>query len=157
MDIIDLKTNDRSDDLISGLVSIWEKSVRASHFFLTEKDIADIRQQVAPALKMIPVLLVAIDDDNIVGFAGIFEDKLEMLFIDPVYFGQGMGYTLINYCFKQYNIQFVDVNEQNPQAAGFYRHLGFQVFERTETDGQGNPFPILKMELKKDKQINNPE
>ena len=33
MDIIDLKINDRSDDLINGLVSVWEKSVRASHFF----------------------------------------------------------------------------------------------------------------------------
>ena len=38
------------------------------------------------------------------------------------------------------------MNEQNPQAEGFYRHLGFRTFERTETDGQGNPFPILKME-----------
>lgn len=146
MDIIDLKTNDRSDDLISGLVSIWEKSVRASHFFLTEKDIADIRQQVAPALKMIPVLLVTIDDDNIVGFAGIFEDKLEMLFIDPVYFGQGMGYTLINYCFKQYNIQFVDVNEQNPQAFKFYQRQGFSVIKRSPLDSDGRPFPILHLQ-----------
>lgn len=146
MDIIDLKTNDRSDDLISGLVSIWEKSVRTSHFFLTEKDIADIRQQVAPALKMIPVLLVAIDDDNIVGFAGIFEDKLEMLFIDPVYFGQGMGYTLINYCFKQYNIQFVDVNEQNPQAFKFYQRQGFSVIKRSPLDSDGRPFPILHLQ-----------
>lgn len=146
MDIIDLKTNDRSDDLISGLVSIWEKSVRASHFFLTEKDIADIRQQIAPALKMIPVLLVAIDDDNIVGFAGIFEDKLEMLFIDPVYFGQGMGYTLINYCFKQYNIQFVDVNEQNPQAFKFYQRQGFSVIKRSPLDSDGRPFPILHLQ-----------
>ncbi len=146
MDIIDLKTNDRSDDLISGLVSIWEKSVRASHFFLTEKDIAEIRQQVAPALKMIPVLLVAIDDDNIVGFAGIFEDKLEMLFIDPVYFGQGMGYTLINYCFKQYNIQFVDVNEQNPQAFKFYQRQGFSVIKRSPLDSDGRPFPILHLQ-----------
>lgn len=146
MDIIDLKTNDRSDDLISGLVSIWEKSVRASHFFLTEKDIADIRQQVAPALKMIPVLLVAIDDDNIVGFAGIFKDKLEMLFIDPVYFGQGMGYTLINYCFKQYNIQFVDVNEQNPQAFKFYQRQGFSVIKRSPLDSDGRPFPILHLQ-----------
>lgn len=146
MDIIDLKTNDRSDDLISGLVSIWEKSVRASHFFLTEKDIAEIRQQVAPALKMIPVLLVAIDDDNIVGFAGIFEDKLEMLFIDPVYFGQGMGYTLINYCFKQYNIQFVDVNEQNPQAFKFYQRQGFSVIKRSPLDSDSRPFPILHLQ-----------
>lgn len=100
MDIIDLKTNNRSDDLINELVSVWEKSVSASHFFLTEKDITEIREQVAPAFKMIPVLLVAIDDDKVIGFAGIYENKLEMLFIDSAYFGQGMGYKLINYCFE---------------------------------------------------------
>lgn len=148
MDIIDLKTNDRSDDLINELVSVWEKSVSASHFFLTEKDITEIREQVAPAFKMIPVLLVAIDDDKVIGFAGIYENKLEMLFVDPAYFGQGMGYKLINYCFEQYNIQFVDVNEQNPRAFKFYQRQGFSVIERSPLDSDGRPFPILHMQKK---------
>jgi putative acetyltransferase len=43
---------------------------------------------------------------------------------------------------------YVDVTEQNHQAAGFYKHLEFEVFERTELDEQGNPFPILKMKLR---------
>jgi len=42
----------------------------------------------------------------------------------------------------------VDVNEQNPQAEGFYKHIGFEVFEHNKFDEQGNPFPILKMKLK---------
>lgn len=95
---------------------------------------------------MIPVLLVAIDDDKVIGFAGIYENKLEMLFIDPAYFGQGMGYKLINYCFEQYNIQFVDVNEQNPRAFKFYQRQGFSVIERSPLDSDGRPFPILHMQ-----------
>ena len=39
------------------------------------------------------------------------------------------------------------VNEQNPQARGFYEHMGFTVRERSETDDQGNPYPILRMVL----------
>ena len=32
-------------------------------------------------------------------------------------------------------------------AVGFYEHYGFEVFDRSETDGMGDPFPILHMRL----------
>ena len=41
--------------------------------------------------------------------------------------------------------QEVTVNEQNPQADGFYEHLGFQTYKRTECDEEGNPYPLLYM------------
>lgn len=41
--------------------------------------------------------------------------------------------------------QEVAVNEQNPQAVGFYEHLGFQTYKRTECDEEGNPYPLLYM------------
>lgn len=37
------------------------------------------------------------------------------------------------------------VHEQNPQAVGFYAHMGFTPYLRTETDEQGGPYPILYM------------
>ena len=43
------------------------------------------------------------------------------------------------------SIQEVTVNEQNPQAVGFYEHLGFQTYKRTECDEEGNPYPLLYM------------
>lgn len=42
---------------------------------------------------------------------------------------------------------YVDVNEQNEQAAGFYRHMGFVVKHRSALDEQGNPFPVLHLAL----------
>lgn len=39
----------------------------------------------------------------------------------------------------------MDVNEQNTQAAGFYRKMGFTAFRRDALDDQGNSFPILRM------------
>ena len=44
-------------------------------------------------------------------------------------------------------IRHVDVNEQNPQALGFYRHLGFEQVGRSPLDGQGRPFPLLHLRL----------
>ena len=41
--------------------------------------------------------------------------------------------------------QEVTVNEQYPQAVGFYEHLGFQTYKRTECDEEGNPYPLLFM------------
>ena len=44
-------------------------------------------------------------------------------------------------------LERVTVNEQNPQAIGFYRHMGFQTYRRTECDQQGRPYPLLYMRL----------
>ena len=41
----------------------------------------------------------------------------------------------------------VDVNEQNPQALGFYLRLGFVRHGRSPVDGSGKPFPILHLRL----------
>ncbi len=40
----------------------------------------------------------------------------------------------------------VDVNEQNPQAVGFYEHMGFEVISRSPLDSLGKPFPLLHMQ-----------
>lgn len=37
------------------------------------------------------------------------------------------------------------MDEQNPLAKGFYEHVGFQVYQRTGHDKQGNPYPLLYM------------
>ncbi|MDA4833452.1 GNAT family N-acetyltransferase, partial [Enterobacter hormaechei] len=38
------------------------------------------------------------------------------------------------------------VNEQNPDAHGFYRHCGFVAVGRSERDGSGRPFPLIHMQ-----------
>lgn len=135
----------RTDILLNALTSLWEASVRSTHHFLMEDDI----QKLVPFLKMglteIETLIIMFEEDIPVAFMGINAAKIEMLFVSPNFFNKGLGKELVTLAIKEYDIKYVDVNEQNPQAAGFYRHLGFEVFERTELDEQGNPFPILKM------------
>lgn len=136
----------RTKDTVNTLARLWEASVRRSHHFLTEADIRQLTPFVKYGLAHIERLFVAYVQNEPAGFICLEKNKIEMLFVAPDFWGMGIGKELVLMAFRNFNIRYVDVNEQNPQAEGFYRHLGFRTFERTETDGQGNPFPILKME-----------
>lgn len=94
-----IETADRTPTLLRQLLEVWERSVRATHLFLSDGEIRQIKQYVPQALG-------------------------------------GM---------ENYGIERLTVNEQNPQARGFYEHMGFQVYRRTDHDEQGNPYPILYM------------
>lgn len=131
--------------LIEGLTGVWDASVRVSHHFLTEDDIARLRPLVSKALQEIPLLLVAVAEGRAIGFMGIDGDKIEMFFVTPASMGQGVGSALMCMATLMADIHRVDVNEQNPSARAIYEHWGFRVYERSEVDDQGNPFPILRM------------
>lgn len=126
-------------ELTDQLVTVWEKAVHTTHHFLSEEEITNIKTYVPEALNGVEKLYVAFDGEQVTGFMGVNEDKLEMLFVYPS--GQGVGTQLM----QKENIRYVDVNEQNEDAFAFYRHRGFIVFERSELDEQGNPYPILRM------------
>lgn len=136
---------DRTELLIESLTGLWKASVQASHYFLTAADVHRLVPFVKTGIRRVNTLLVFYAGDKPVGFMGIASGKIEMLFVAPACFGKGIGKQLVTLAIEQYNVRYVDVNEQNPQAAGFYCRMGFSVFERCKWDEQGNPFPILKM------------
>lgn len=139
----------RSPELINQLVDVWEQSVTATHTFLSEAEIAEIKTIVPSALMAIPRLLIIRHPEiqQPVAFMGIDTPRLEMLFIAPAARGQGLGRQLLQYAIQREGVTELDVNEQNPQAIGFYEHLGFKMVHRSELDGQGKPYPILTMRL----------
>lgn len=143
-----IEVDKKVDALIIKLIQLWEKSVRATHLFLPESEILNIKEKFLPgALKNISHLVIATEEETVAGFMGIEEQKLEMLFVLPEKRGKGIGKKLLKYGIKNYSINELTVNEQNPQAKGFYEHLGFKVYKREEVDEQGNPYPILYMQL----------
>jgi putative acetyltransferase len=79
------------------------------------------------------------------GFIGLSENKVEMLFVDPSVKGQGIGRALLDHAHSLKGRLDVDVNEQNPLAVGFYLKYGFIQTGRSETDGEGKPFPIIHL------------
>ncbi|WP_277234580.1 GNAT family N-acetyltransferase [Phocaeicola salanitronis] len=100
------------------------------------------------ALRTIDTLIIAFAANKPIGFMCIQDQKIEALFLAPGHIGKGIGKRLIRLAINRYKAFYIDVNEQNAQATDIYRHLGFEVFRRNETDSQGNPFPILHMQLK---------
>lgn len=148
IDIVDIQTENRYNSIVEEIVILWEQSVKATHIFLSDSDIISLIPDVKKGVKKIEKLVLVKDKSNkIIGFMGIENNKIEMLFISPEYFGIGIGKKLVNYGITQYNIKYVDVNEQNSKALNFYKHIGFNIFNRSELDNQGNPFPILHLEL----------
>lgn len=87
------------------------------------------------------------NSNKITGFIGVADCNVEMLFISPDYLNQGIGSLLLKNAIENQSANEVDVNEQNPDAIGFYKHLGFSVIAHSPLDGQGNPFPLIHMEL----------
>lgn len=141
-----IKIEDINYSLIAQLLEVWESSVRATHLFLSENEIKHIKAYVPQALKEVPVLIMIQNELEIpVGFMGIQEQHLEMLFISDNERGKGFGKALLQYGIEHYSITDLAVNEQNPLAKGFYEHMGFSVYKRTELDEQGNPYPLLYM------------
>ena len=144
-----VEIHNRSTTLIQRLLSIWEGSVKATHLFLSDEEIDKIKTYVPQALQDIPHLIIIEDDLHVpVGFMGIADHHLEMLFIADEERGKGFGKQLIQYGISQYSVSSVAVNEQNPLAREFYEHMGFQVYKRTEFDEQGNPYPLLYMQFR---------
>lgn len=141
-----VQINQRDSIMIQKLLDVWESSVKATHLFLSVDEINNIKQYVPQALKDVSILVIAENKNgNPVGFIGVDDKRLEMLFVLDKYRGQGIGKQLLQYGIENYSINELTVNEQNPRAKGFYEHMGFEVYKRTELDEQGNPYPLLYM------------
>lgn len=140
--------NNINKDDMNNILDVWESSVRATHTFLSESDIISIKPHVIEGANYVSKLLcVRNEEGTIKAFMGVHDSKIEMLFVSNDSRGKGIGKKLIEYAINNLDIKYVDVNEQNIQGVGFYEHMGFDTFKKSELDEQGNPFPILHMKL----------
>lgn len=102
------------------LIEIWESAVLSTHDFLKEEDFLYYKEQLPVYFQY--VTLFGFEQEGIlIGFMGIAEGNLEMLFIDNNYRGTGIGKKLVTYAINHLQVTKVDVNEQNIQAVGFYK------------------------------------
>lgn len=140
---------EKDEKMLSELLEIWEVSVRATHLFLSDAEVIQIKEYVPQALTGVAYLIAARKESGeLAGFLGTENNRLEMLFLLPLERGKGIGKQLLQYGICNYGITEVTVNEQNPQAVGFYEHMGFETYKRTDCDEEGNPYPLLYMKKK---------
>ena len=130
------------------ILTVWERSVLATHDFLTQADFSEIKELVQTINFDHFQVYCVTEDDFVIGFIGVDDKKIEMLFLDPTYFGQGLGKMLMDFALRELAADKVDVNEQNIKAVTFYKKAGFEILERTEKDDQGRDYPLLRMKLK---------
>lgn len=133
---------------IHHLFQVWESSVRATHSFLNESDI----QTLCPMAKSVisdftPIYCLRRPNGEPYAFMGVREREIDMLFVHADHRGAGAGRVLIEFALGTLHADRVDVNEENPQAIGFYQHFGFQTVGRSAQDGYGNDYAILHMAL----------
>ncbi|WP_183063123.1 acetyltransferase, partial [Salmonella enterica] len=83
------------------------------------------------------------DQDEPVGFMLLTGEHMDALFIDPDVRGQGIGKMLVEHALTLAPGLTTNVNEQNTQAVGFYKKMGFKVTGRSEVDDLGKPYPLL--------------
>ena len=73
------------------MIDIWENSIRATHLFLTSKEIDKIKEYVEH-------LIIAYNNrDSSIAFMGVENKKIEMLFVKNNERGKGVGTKLIKY------------------------------------------------------------
>ena len=130
----------------SRIMVIWESAVKATHDFLKDEDF-DLFKKLIPE-EFLPQLQVFVMEQNseINAFFGVSDDNLEMLFVHNDARGKGLGKQAIDLVINDLHILKVDVNEQNPQAVGFYERMGYRKVGRSDVDGMGKPYPLLHFE-----------
>ena len=135
------------------LFDVWHLSVRATHDFLADSDIAFLMPFMHDELARVTterlLHVLRADDDVAYAFLCVEHANIEMLFVHPDQRGSGAGRALVQYAIASPQARAVDVNEHNTQGHGFYRHLGFIGESRSELDPFGKPFPILHLKLAK--------
>jgi putative acetyltransferase len=128
------------------LREIWISSVLHSHDFLSKDDFEYFKENLLNYFPYVTLFGFEVDH-QIVGFVGVADQKVEMLFIHNDFRRKGIGKLLLDFSIKEFDVKLVDVNEQNHQAVDFYINQGFKIVSRSEKDGEGKDYPILHLSL----------
>ncbi|MBE0398409.1 acetyltransferase [Citrobacter amalonaticus] len=127
------------------LIAIWCRSVDATHDFLSKEYRIKLEELVRSFLPETPLWVAANEQDEPVAFMLLTGEHMDALFVDPDIRGCGVGKLLIEHALSLAPALTTNVNEQNEQAVGFYKKMGFRVTGRAEVDDLGQPYPLLHL------------
>jgi putative acetyltransferase len=135
-----------SPEDVPRLFEVWRTAVRDTHEFVAEDDHREIAVMVRDHYLPSADLDLVVDDNDIpLAFMGMTDNEIDSLFVHGDARGSGAGRILVELAFSRAPVVFTEVNEQNEQGVGFWKHMGFAEIGRKEVDGQGRPYPLLRM------------
>ena len=146
--MLDFRPSTPSD--LPRVMEIWRAAVDATHDFLAADDRDAIEAELLGFFPQVSLRLAVDGSDTPLGFMFLHEGHLEALFVDPDQHGKGIGKALVHEALAAHPDLTVDVNAQNPNALGFYEHLGFERIGRSAQDGQGRPYPLIHLRRRAD-------
>jgi len=89
---------------------------------------------------------VACEDGKVVGFVGVDEDYLSWLYVDPDYYGKGIGREMLRMGIREIGEgAWTIALEGNKKAIALYESEGFREISRFEGDNNGYPCTCLKL------------
>lgn len=92
---------------------------------------------------------VAEADQRVVGFVGVNQRCLGWLYIDPAYYGQGIGKLLLAKGLEAIGAgAYTIVLDGNQAALQLYLKAGFEEVRRFNSDNEGYPVVCLRLERK---------
>ncbi len=127
------------------IMDIWRSAVDATHGFLLPEDRIALDEMLCGFLPQAPLWLAVDAADHPLAFMLIDSGHMEALFVDPRHSGNGIGAALVRHGLSLHPDMTTDVNEQNDQAIGFYKKMGFRETGRSPLDGQGRPYPLIHL------------
>jgi putative acetyltransferase len=129
------------------LVDIWWWSARATHLFLSLRELEALLPEVrALRLETLDTWVLCPPGSEAVGFLVMEGRSVEGLFILPEWRRRGGGTRLMHHAGRMAERLTVEVNEQNADALAFYLAQGFEIVRRSATDRSGRPYPLLHLE-----------
>lgn len=136
------------EEILDRVLEIFEASVRATHTFFTEEDIARYLLLVRKSYQCYNHAFYWNRESGcIVGFVSLIGRYIDMLYVHPDYFGKGYGRVLLDIALNEYRADTLCVFEQNTRALEMYKKRGFAVERRIEATKDGEPYPVLHMRM----------
>lgn len=84
---------------------------------------------------------------RVVGFVGVDGDRLAWLYVDPEYYGQGIGRALLQAGLAEMDSRaWTIVLAGNTPACRLYQSEGFREVQRFESDNAGYSCECIRME-----------
>ncbi len=129
------------------LFEVWQTAVDATHDFVSPADMVEIAKLVREDyLPVADLDVLEAADGTVLAFMGMTDREIDSLFVHADARGTGAGRRLVDLAISRFPVVVTEVNEQNTQGVGFWLHMGFQQISRSDTDGQGRPYPLLRLE-----------
>lgn len=90
---------------------------------------------------------VACDDESVVGFIGVDDKYLAWLYVDPSYYGKGIGRELLRIGLREIGDgAWTIVLDGNQSAIKLYESEGFREVRRFAGENNGYPVTCIRME-----------